>query len=121
MVRHVVHGRGMSDFVGDPVQLGKLRDGALDGIRIDEIGEPAHGLFLDAIETTGGAIALQGSDVPGEPRLNKAHNGLVKREGIACRTRPHCVSRIMSDFVGHCCQCSIDTRKSLRGYPQQDI
>ena len=48
----------MSNFVGYPMKLGKLRDGALDGIWIDEIGEPAHGLFLDAIETTGGAIAL---------------------------------------------------------------
>jgi hypothetical protein len=30
----------MSHFVGDPMQLGKLRDGALDGLRIDKIGEP---------------------------------------------------------------------------------
>jgi hypothetical protein len=60
---------------GDPMQLGKLRDDALDGLRIDKIGEPARGLFGDAIETTSGAIALQGSDVPGEPRLDKAHSG----------------------------------------------
>ncbi len=59
MVRHVVHGRTMSHFVGDPMKLSKLRDRTLDGIRIDEIGEPAHGLFLDAIETTGSTIALQ--------------------------------------------------------------
>ena len=72
MVRYVVHGRTVSDFIGDPMKLGKLRDGTLDGIRIDEIGEPTHGLFLDAIETTGGAIALEGSDVAGEPRLGKA-------------------------------------------------
>jgi hypothetical protein len=51
MARRVVQGRGMSDFVGDPMQLGKLRDGALDGIRIDEIGEPAHGLFLDYLRS----------------------------------------------------------------------
>jgi hypothetical protein len=49
----------MSHLVGDPMQLGKLRDGARDGIRIDELGEPAHGLFLNAIETAGGAIALE--------------------------------------------------------------
>src|ERR1700730_13386469 len=109
MVRYVVHGRGMSDFVGDPMQLGKLRDGALDGIRIDEIGEPTHGLFLDAIETTGGAIALQRSDVAGEPRLDKAHSGLVKREGIACRARSRCVASIVSDFVGHSRQCNTKT------------
>ena len=59
MVRHVVHGRTMSHFVGDSMKLGKLRDRALDGIGIDEIGEPAHGLFLDAIETTGSAMALE--------------------------------------------------------------
>jgi hypothetical protein len=59
MVRHVVHGRTMSHFVSDPMKLGKLRDRTLDGIRIDKIGEPTHGLFLDAIETTGRAIALQ--------------------------------------------------------------
>ncbi len=42
----------MSDFIGDPMKLRKLCDRTLDGIRIDEIGEPTHSLFLDAIKTT---------------------------------------------------------------------
>jgi hypothetical protein len=62
-----------------PAHIGReLCNGALDGIRIDEIDEPAHGLFLDAIETTGGAIPLQRSNVPGKPRLDKAQRGLFK-------------------------------------------
>jgi hypothetical protein len=109
----------MTHFVGDPMKLGKLCDGALDGIRIDEIGEAAHGLFLDAIETTGGAIALQESNVPGEPRIDKAQCGLVKREGIACRARSRCVARIVSDFVGHNRQSNTNTRTMRQGYPHR--
>jgi hypothetical protein len=46
--------------------------------RSSQIGEPAHGLFLDAIKPAGGAIALQRSNVAGEPRLRKAQSGLFK-------------------------------------------
>jgi hypothetical protein len=103
------------------MKLGKLRDGALDRIRIDEIGETAHGLFLDAIKPAGGAIALQGSNVSGEPRLDKAHSDLVEREGIACRGRSRCVAGIMSGFVGHCRQCTIDTRTTLWISPSANL
>ena len=118
-MRHFLHCRAVSHFVGQAVKLRKLLDRALDGSRIDEIGEPGRGLFLDAIETTGGAIALKCSNVAGESGLGKSQSSLFERKGIACRARSRCVAGAVSDFVGHCRQCTTRVRIPPLGYPHR--
>ena len=65
-VRHFFRCRAVSHFVGEAVKLRELFDRASDRNRIDEIGETGCRLFLDAIETAGGAVALKRSDIAGE-------------------------------------------------------
>jgi hypothetical protein len=65
-VRHFFRRRAVSHFVSEAVKLRELFDRAFDGNRIDEIRKAGRRLFLDAIEATGGAVALKGSHIAGK-------------------------------------------------------
>lgn len=107
----------MSHFVGDAVQLRELCDRFHNRRRIDEIGEAGGSLFLDAIEATGGAVALKGSDVAGKPGVGKEVGGLVECQGIICRGLARCVVLVLSLVVGHCRQYT-PARRTSRRCPQ---
>ncbi len=92
----------MSHFVGDAMQLRELCDRSLYRRRIDEIGEAGGGLFLDAIEATGGTIALKGANVAGKPGAGEEAGDLIERQGIICRARSRGVALVLSLVVGHC-------------------
>jgi hypothetical protein len=78
-VRHFLGCRAASHFVGQAMKLRELFDRAFHGNRIDEIGEAGCGLFLNAFEATGSAIALERPDVPGEAGFIEEARHVFKR------------------------------------------
>ena len=93
----------MSHFVGQAVKLRELFDRAFDRNRIDEIGEAGRGLFLDAIEAAGGAVALKRSHVARQTgfveearHFLQCKGILLSRSAALCRARHVGVRRALS-------------------------